>query len=314
MKRFLCLMVMFVSLMSAFAVPDKQPTMAILPFQIGNNIQIINAGDFRITAEIVENEFTNQLLEFFVRSRKFNVLNRTTMNRVMDENKLTESEWSKPGQEQYVGKLLVADYIVTGNINRLEFRVVPQDINITGERSLRLTATLKCQYKVTEVISGKVVAAGQVKEVLRSEDVRRKVPARERRDWTLSDYKDMLFDNATVIVGNAILSGIYPIKVASVSDKDLTLNRGEGAGLTVGQRLNVFNAGSDMVVDPDTKEVLGSQEKLIGVVEITEVTPKYSKGKLIYNTEPVQPGAICKLQPVSEVTAEPDYPRATPGW
>ena len=316
MKRVLFFICILVGGISVLAASDRQPTIAVLPFLIGNNIQITNLGDFKISTEVAESEFTNNVQEFFVRSRKFNVLNRTTMNRVMDENKLTESEWAKPGQEQYVGKLLVADYLVTGNINRLEFTLIPQEIAITGENSPRLLATLKCQYKVTEVSSGKVVAAGQVKQTLRSEEVRRLVPQNERRDWTLSDYKDNLFENAAVVVGTEILAGIYPIKIASVNGQEVTLNRGEGAGLLAGARLNVFNAGADMVVDPDTKEVLGSQEKLCGVVEVTEVTPKYSKGRLIYliGVGAVQPGAVCKPQPPVQYVQQPEYPRATPGW
>ncbi|MDD3117582.1 MAG: CsgG/HfaB family protein, partial [Victivallales bacterium] len=246
MKRIFWLICILAGGVVGAAAPVKQPTLAVMPFLIGNNIRVVNAGNFRLTAEIAENEFTNNVQQFFVRSRKFNVLDRTSINRIMDENKkLTASEWAKPGQEQEVGRLLVADYLVTGNINRLEFVVTPQDIAITGEHAPRLRATLKCQYKVTEVSSGKIVAAGQVKQVLRSEDVRRRVPAQERRDWTLADYKDILFDGASTVVGTEILAGIYPIKIATIDGAAVTLNRGEGAGLAPGSRLNVFNAGAD---------------------------------------------------------------------
>jgi hypothetical protein len=303
----------FTLVCSVFAAPEKQPTIAILPFKVGANTSISEIGQVRITREIVENEFTNQLTEFLVRSRKFNVLNRTDINRIMDENKLTESEWAQPGQEQRVGKLLVADYLVTGNINRLEFNLIKQNIKITGETAPRLVATFKTQYRITEVATGKVVAAGQITEVLRSADVRREIPAQERRDWTMSDYKDMLFNKAAVRVGNDVLAGIYPVKIASVNGSEVIINRGDGAGISAGQIYLVFNVG-EAVIDPDTGENLGSAEKKIAEISVTAVNPKFSKAKIISQTGEVQSGAVCRLKTDVKQEAAPAYPRATPGW
>lgn len=303
----------FTLVCSVFAAPEKQPTIAILPFKVGANTSISEIGQVRITREIVENEFTNQLNEFLVRSRKFNVLNRTDMNRIMDENKLTESEWAQPGQEQRVGKLLVADYLVTGNINRLEFNLIKQDIKITGETAPRLVATFKTQYRITEVATGKMVAAGQITEVLRSADVRREVPVQERRDWTMSDYKDMLFNKAAVRVGNDVLAGIYPVKIASVDGSEVIINRGDGAGMAQGQIYSVFNVG-EAVIDPDTGENLGSAERKIAEISVTTVNPKFSKARIISQTGEVQSGAVCRLKTDVTVEAAPAYPRATPGW
>ncbi|MBN2640439.1 MAG: hypothetical protein JXR78_02175 [Victivallales bacterium] len=303
----------FTLVCSVFAAPEKQPTIAILPFKVGANTSISEIGQVRITREIVENEFTNQLTEFLVRSRKFNVLNRTDINRIMDENKLTESEWAQPGQEQRVGKLLVADYLVTGNINRLEFNLIKQNIKITGETAPRLVATFKTQYRITEVATGKVVAAGQITEVLRSADVRREIPAQERRDWTMSDYKDMLFNKAAVRVGNDVLAGIYPVKIASVDGSEVIINRGDGAGIAPGQIYLVFNVG-EAVIDPDTGENLGSAEKKIAEISVTAVNPKFSKAKIISQTGEVQSGAVCRLKADVKQEAAPAYPRATPGW
>ena len=296
-----------------YAVPEKQPTIAVLPFQVGGNISLVNIGDLQITSQIVENEFTNQIMQFLVKSRKFNVLNRTDIKRVLDENKLTDSEWAKPGQEKYVGQLLVSDYLVTGNINRLEFKIIQQDIKITGETAPRIAATLKTQFKVTEVRSGKVVAAGQVTQTLNSRQVREEVPADVRRDWTLSDYKDMLFNKAVEQVGDEILTGVYPVKIASINDKKVMLNRGDGAGIKVGQRYFVFNPG-EQIADPDTGEVLGSNEQKVAEITITSVNPKFSNGAIVSSTAPITVGAICRLERVEKQEAAPAYPRATPGW
>ena len=46
------------------AVPKKQSTMAVLPFQISPVIKSVNIGDLAITRTLVEREFSNQLIDF----------------------------------------------------------------------------------------------------------------------------------------------------------------------------------------------------------------------------------------------------------
>ncbi len=314
MKKFLlAISLSFIIAGTLLATPSSLPSIAVLPFRVGGNVTITNLGPMKITREVVENEFTNQLIQFLVNSRKFNVVNREDIKRIMEENRLTESDWAKPGQEASVGKLLVADFLVTGNINRIDFKIIKQDIAITGETRPRIVATFKTQYKVTEVKSGKVVAAGQTKEVLRSADVRREVPVETRRDWGLADFKDMLFNKASTQVGDNILAGIYPVKIAAVEGMQVTLNRGEGAGIAKDQVYTVYNPGQK-IVDPDTKEVLGSTEVEIAQLTVTAVNPKFSTAIITKQNGPVQIGAICRLVRTADKDEAPDYPKVTPGW
>ena len=157
-----------------------------------------------------------------------------------------------------------------------------------------------------------MVAANQVIEKLTSAEVRRLIPASERRDWSLSDYKDFLFKRGVIKAGNDILAGIYPIKVASVNGNNVMLNRGKGAGIATGQVYTVFNQGQT-VTDPDTGEVLGTSEEEVGTIKITAANPKFSSGKIITGAGQVATGAICRKKDV-QTKAAPAYPRTTPGW
>ena len=314
MKKFLLLsLVAMMSLISVCAsAQGRKPTIAVMPFSVNPFMRTITVNNVIITRQVMEREFGNQLIEFLVKSRKFKVLNRTDIQRVLAENQLTDSIWAKPGQEQMVGKLLVSDYLVTGTINRLEFAQNTQNIGITGERSQRITGTFKFQFKITSVKSGKVVAANQVIEKLTSAEVRRLIPAAERRDWSLSDYKDYLFKRATIKAGNDILAGIYPIKIVSVKGNTVMLNRGKGAGIEAGQIYTVFNQGA-VVTDPDTGEVLGASEDEAGTIKISAVNPKFSSGKIIAGAGAVATGAICRKKAAAKAAAAA-YPRTTPGW
>ncbi|MFA7229924.1 MAG: CsgG/HfaB family protein [Victivallaceae bacterium] len=317
MKKYLIGFVAMLLTVGVFAQVEKKTTIAVLPFKVDSGVEVnltVNGKDgLQLTREIVLREFSNQLNVFLSKSRKFSVLDRENIRKVIDENKLTESDWAKPGEDLKIGKLLVADYLVTGTINRLEFQVIRQNIEITGETKPRIVATFKLQFAVTEVKSGKMVFADQIIEKLKSQDVRQEIPISERKDWTLSDYKDLLFEKTATKAGNAILSGIFPVKIASVNGIDLILNRGDGAGLKAGQKYQVFKLGAS-VIDPDTKEVLGSSEEEVGVIEVLSTESRFSKAKVLSSKEPLQPGWLCRQINQAYQDAKPAYPQTTPGW
>ena len=305
--------VVCVSILNA-APPAKQPTMAVLPFQISKVTHTENIGNLQITQNLVEHEFTNELINFLTKSRKFRLLTRTQIEQVMDENHLTDSEWSKPGQIQKMGKLLVADYLVTGTINRMDLKVIPQNIKITGETKPRVVATFKCQYQVIETSTGKILFAGQMTKKMNSEDIRREIPARIRRDWTPADYKDLLFAESAKEVGSSILESVYPVKIVEVSDGKVILNRGKGAGISVGTKYRVVHPGK-LLIDPDTGENLGGTETEIGEIEITSIDVKFSTGKILSEQSKFQRGDICRIQlKKSEKVEDVEYPKADSGW
>lgn len=296
-----------------YSTPKGQPTMAVLPFQISPVVRTVQVGRLNITRNVVEREFSNQLINFLTKSRKFNMLTRTQIQKVMDENKLTESDWAKPGQIEKMGKLLVADYLVTGVINRLEFQVIRQNIAITGETTPRVVATFKVQFQIVESSSGKIVMADQIIKKLKSMDVRREIPVSERKDWTLADFKDLLFTKTAAEVGNAILAGVYPVKIVEATGQNVVINRGKGAGIKVGNRLKVVSQGKP-IIDVDTGESLGGSEQEVGEIEVTSVEVKFSKAKIISGQGKISYGDVCRIQKRVKNTAAPAYPKATPGW
>lgn len=296
---------------------DAKPTLAILPFIIQEGA-VINISDDNNTVVLtslrIETNFTGLIRESLVKSRKFNVLERDYLRKVIDENKITESEWAKPGEEQRIGKLLVSDYLVIGHIDSLQKKETPVNIGLTGEHTVREIYDFKIHFNITEVKSGKVVFAQHMQRKLNTRDI----PASERRDMVPSDYIMKLFEPVAIEAANLILEGIFPIKVASINGDVVTLNRGEGSGLKIGDKLNVFNIGGT-VKDPDTGEILGSEEVKIAEIEITSVQPKFSQAKVVNPTSEVKQGAICRSTQKAAGSSDagrpaPEYPRATPGW
>jgi hypothetical protein len=93
-------------------------------------------------------------------------------------------------------------------------------------------------------------------------------------------------------IANHFADVIFPVKVLTRRDKEVTLNRGEGGGVAVGDKLNAFALGQELI-DPDTKESLGREEVKVGTVKITQVNPKSSTAEILDDTG-IDKGAILR--------------------
>ncbi len=286
---------------------QEKPTIAVLPFIVNETIRIqVDGTTIRPTQ--VETEFTSYIMEFLVKSGKFNVLERDYLNRIIRENKITESDYAKPGEDQRIGKLIVADYLVIGNLDRVRINRRITRIPATGEVSRSYIAECMSHFRITEVKSGKVVFSHRVFERLKSKDL----PFAERKDLTVGRMRDILFQRAGERAGNAILEGIFPIKVISVHGDQVMLNRGEGAGIKVGNIYKLYKVG-ETIKDPDTGAYLGSAEIKIGEIEVTEINPKFSKAKVLTADSTVRVGAICRSADKSTKKVKVK-PRLKPKW
>jgi hypothetical protein len=72
---------------------------------------------------------------------------------------------------------------------------------------------------------------------------------------------------------------VYPARVIGVTGPQVTIARGEGSGIAVGQLWEIFALG-EKLVDPDTGAELGAEEVSVGKIRVTRVAPKFSTGKI----------------------------------
>jgi curli biogenesis system outer membrane secretion channel CsgG len=86
---------------------------------------------------------------------------------------------------------------------------------------------------------------------------------------------------------------IFPAKVLVVRDGVVTLNRGEGTAISIGEVWEAFATGEELV-DPDTGEVLGSEEVGIGFVRVISVAPKFSRAEICGIDRGIAKGCILR--------------------
>jgi hypothetical protein len=73
------------------------------------------------------------------------------------------------------------------------------------------------------------------------------------------------------------------------------INAGASAGVRVGSVFVIYSAGEDLV-DPDTGLKLGSTERPIGSIQITEVQEKFSVGSVRSGSGAMKRGDRVKTQ------------------
>jgi len=284
-------------------------TIAVPPFVIARTLDLeVNGVQWR--AEVLEAEFSDLLTQQLVKSRKFKVLERDRIRKVLAENQMTDSDFVAASETDKLRKLLVADYYVLGQIDRIELRREQQRIQITGETAERYEGSFKIHFRVVDNATGQVVYAQTRVMKLDSRDI----PATERREWEPADYRDRLFMDTAVAAANDILAGIYPVKIAAVNGQEVVLNRGEGMGFTTGSRFEVFSQGAE-IKDPDSGAPLGREEKKVAVIEVTELQPKLAKAKVVEAIGDLTVGCVCRPAPPAQAEPPPvARPEVTPGW
>ncbi|MEI8243600.1 MAG: hypothetical protein WCI17_10065 [bacterium] len=95
-------------------------------------------------------------------------------------------------------------------------------------------------------------------------------------------------------IADRVVNVAFPAKVLARADKQITINRGDTTGAEVGQVWNVMSQGKTLV-DPDTGEVLGREEGIVGKARITAVQPKFSTAELTDGADKVTEGMVVRL-------------------
>ena len=100
--------------------------------------------------------------------------------------------------------------------------------------------------------------------------------------------------DASQQIVDRVLNVAFPAKVLSRTGQQITINRGDSTGVAVGQVWDVLSQGKTLT-DPDTGEVLGREEALVGRARVVAVQPKFCTAELIEGAEKIAEGMIVRL-------------------
>lgn len=290
----------------------RKPSIAVLPFRM-TDLHQHQSGMIHLKEQEV-NLLTNRFVTALVQTRKFTVVEREKLESLLKEMDLTKTGIVDPKKGVAIGKAVGADYFLTGEITALQGNVQYSQVPYTKRYSRTTTGHISVQIRLIQTETTAIVAARDESFDLESKEPLTDGPAKHGNAVPAELLEELQRGIVNKLTGT-VVDACYPIKVVLMKDDTIYLNRGEGGGLTAGDRLTVFLQG-EALVDPDTKEVLGSSETEIAKLEVLEVGAKSTKAKVLrWLTEKKEmpKGAICRLDARAAVPAStqpaPDKPK-----
>lgn len=240
----------------------------------------------------------SQLIDAVTATRRFDIVARADLATVLKEQDIAESGLIDPSDPQTARAFSMAGarYVATITVENFQEGVATAQFQGgLGETTMeRRTVQLQASLKIYDTTSGVLLDSASL--VIEDAEVRETLPGATQTGRLTNSLLGTVATHLARDTANAIMDTLAPAKVLAYTMGQVTLNRGEGTGVAVGQFWRVFHAGQALV-DPDTGEVLGSEEIPVGWVRITEVTPKFSKAQAVEDMGIVN-GSILRFSPL----------------
>lgn len=239
----------------------------------------------------------SQLLTAVSNTRRFDIVARSDLATVFKEQDLAGSGFVDPADPQAARAYAMAGarYVATVTVDNYQDATATADFEGgLGETTMeRRTVQLQATLKIYDTTTGVLLASAPL--FIEDSDVRETLPGATQTGRLTNALLGRVASRLARDTANTIMDTIAPARVLAYTMGQITLNRGQGTGIEPGQVWRIFHTGAPLI-DPDTGEVLGSEEIPVGWARITEVTPKFSKAQAVEDMG-IANGAILRLAP-----------------
>ena len=227
-------------------------------------------------------------------TRKFDVIGRSDLDAAIKEQDLGGSGNVDAKSAAQIGKITGAKYLLVTTVDDYQDYVEKATFEGTGNSATKRVFRFSVIGKIYDSSTMKILETANIQT---GNDEFKQI--QQERNYSVKDGE--LSDEMMVAVSrtmadkiaNRVVDVLFPAKIIAKRDTEVTINRGDGGGVAVGDTLNVFALG-DELIDPDTKESLGREETKVGKVKITEVDPKFSKAQVVGEDTGIATGAIVR--------------------
>ncbi len=222
--------------------------------------------------------FVDMVTTALVETNKFDVMERDRMEAILEEQGLSLVGISSGAFDGASLSLQGVDYILLRAITQYGQESSATQFGGIGSTSEK--AVMAIDIRVIDIEKGAIGFADTVTAEAQGKGGFQVGGTGQAADSDQSvlfrDVMRMTVQNLT----NLIVGNMFPIKIVRVqSNGEVMLNYGDSM-LAVGDVLNVFSQG-EAFTDPDTGELLGYEEEMMGKLEIISAQPRFSKARMI---------------------------------
>lgn len=221
-------------------------------------------------------------------TRKFDVVARkAAMKSIMDEQDFGQSGNIDPASAAKIMQLAGAEYMIMTTITDFVYGQDKVKFDGIGVSANRESVRVNCSVQIYDTTTGKLLESAR----FRGSDV-----LANGRQLAVGGGETLtrITDRLAADIMNRVVDVLYPAKVVAKLGTQITINRGDGTGIAIGQTWGVYALG-EAITDPDTGEVLGQNEAEVGLIKIVRLTPKLSYAEALEDNG-ISRGAIVRLK------------------
>lgn len=204
-----------------------------------------------------------QLIYTLNASRKFEIKVRSDLESIFEEASLGGNAVDVAG----------SDYIIVPVIDDFQDVVQSAVFGGIGEVVEKRKIRLGMVASIYDSTSGKLIEATSFQ--LNNKAIEQQLQNATSSGSFSDELLRQIATSMAAKMANRVVDVIHPAKIIALTGKQVTINRGDGTGVSEGQEWEIFALGEEMI-DPDTGESLGSSEVMVGLVSIQRVTPRFS--------------------------------------
>ena len=265
----------------------------------GRAVRAGNDVDFKLVRKL-QHGFRAKVEELLTQGRRFGVLDRKRPEVYEAEKQILASGDVDVGERARLGRVMGADYLVYGTIDRVAIENETRVIRATGERIDRSHGATKVRFTVLAAATRQVKWSSAI-------TLERRLPPGLRPEAAA----EALLEEVAVRMVDELTENIYPPRVTEVlAPGQFVVNRG-GNTVQAGNVFEVFALGA-WLLDPDTGERLDQLETSVGIARIVSVKPKYSIAELISEVVGLSRGMVLRRRqaPAEEASRAPTRQRS----
>jgi curli biogenesis system outer membrane secretion channel CsgG len=217
-------------------------------------------------------------------SNKFSVIEREKLDMVLKEQGLATSGALDQQTAAQVGKVLGIKYIITGGIDKFAINTTKGGFGGVGGSYTKAEATINLRL-IDTTTAERVVAVSADGDVKKGGGFFKGASLSREDEWGIaSEAIEKASANVVTLFaghkGLAKLSGGGAMggtegKVIKVEGGKAWINMGQMSGLKVGDKFTVVSVGEELR-DPDTGQVLGTEESTVGEGVVADVQERFS--------------------------------------
>jgi len=220
--------------------------------QVGSRLSVaVLPFEFKGEAEDIELIATEKLITQLVNLRRFRVIERGAMDKIMEEQAFGISGMVDEETAVEVGKLAGADVIILASIY-----IVPD--------------------------FGKVSARGintETSEAIVAKEVQTNNPDFESIEELIENLAIMIYNDLPIVEG----------LIVQKDEENIYIDIGSNAGVRKGTKCVIFREGKE-IIHPVTKEVIGKKVTKLGELVVTHVQEKMSIAKVVEKEGTIEVG------------------------